>query len=311
MTAKDYELFCNLVSLNQAQMKNIMSKYLRNKYKTVIETDSYIMALGDIPIALVAHMDTVFSSPAKEVYYDKEKQVIWSPDGLGADDRSGVYGIIQLIQRGLRPMVILTTDEEIGGIGAIKCALDYPDGPPQKLKYIIELDRQGMNDCVFYQCRTPQFIEYIESFGFEFAYGSFSDITFLMDEWQICATNLSIGYLDEHDFVERLFVAHMESTIDKVEQMLRAEEIPDFVYYEQRQTFPAQCEYCGEIVDASELIEVKTADRCKCCCIDCLLKADIMWCESCGEPFEPNDTSTTFCYDRRSVMECTKTSKKQ
>ena len=32
---------------------------------------------------------------------------------------------------------------------------------------MIELDRRGKNDCVFYDCYCPDFIEYVEQFGFE------------------------------------------------------------------------------------------------------------------------------------------------
>lgn len=306
MTEKDYELFSNLVSLTQPQLKKVMSKYLSNKYSKILETDSYIIAVGDIPIALVAHMDTVYRTPVREIYYDKEKQVIWSPEGLGSDDRAGVYAIIKILQSGLRPSVILCCDEEIGGAGAIKCGTDYPDGPPMELKYLIEVDRKGCGECVFYQCASLEFINYIESFGFQFEYGSFSDITFLMDAWKICATNVSAGYLDEHSYSERLFVTWLELTIDKITKMLMERDIPDFYYHESDQVTPCQCEYCGTVVDLSDLVPVKTETGYKECCIDCLTKKNIEWCESCGEPFEPNDTSTTFCNDCRSVIECTK-----
>lgn len=301
MSPKDYELFSNLVSLTQPQMKKIMSKYLRQHYDNVIETDHYIVATGDTPIALVAHMDTVFPTPVREIYYDRDKDVIWSPEGLGSDDRAGIYAIIKILQRGVRPTVILTTDEEKGGIGAMKLAADYPDGLPARPHYLIELDRRGYHDCVFYQCHSPMFYDYVCSFGFELNYGSFSDITFLMDQWEICGTNLSVGYVDEHSDVERLHVNWLEDTIVKVYTMLVEKEIPTFKYsssYSNMADFADHCDCCGKLVDVTELIPVVgSTGEYKQYCLDCFVKKDFPWCESCGEAFEPNDISTTMCYE--------------
>jgi hypothetical protein len=207
-----------------------MTKYLKKHYKNVIVTRKYLVAVGDIPIALVSHMDTVFKVPVRNLYYDKQKNVLWSPQGLGADDRAGVFSIIKIIQSGLRPSIILTTDEEVGGIGAH--SLSRRKCPIPGLKYMIELDRRGTDDCVFYDCYNPEFTEYVETFGFKEQWGSFSDISFLMSAWSICGVNLSIGYRDEHSVSETLHVDDMFSTIEKVKVMLTQEEIPQFEYLE-------------------------------------------------------------------------------
>ena len=102
-------------------------------------------------------MDTVFKHPAREVFYDRQQNVIWSPDGLGADDRAGVFAIIQIIKKGLRPHIIFTTDEESGAWGAT--ALSKEQCPFEDLRYVIELDRRGSNDCVFYDCENLEFTE--------------------------------------------------------------------------------------------------------------------------------------------------------
>lgn len=60
---------------------------------------------------------------------------MWSPQGLGADDRAGIFAIIQIIKSGLRPHIILTTDEEVGGVGAD--LLSKNGNPFADLRYII------------------------------------------------------------------------------------------------------------------------------------------------------------------------------
>ena len=146
----DAGLIENLVLLSQDELHNAMAKYLRQLYPKVINTRDYIVAWGEIPVALVAHMDTVFLHKEKhEVYYDREKGVMWKLDGAGFDDRAGVFSIIKILQAGYRPTIIFTCDEEVGGIGAEQLVKQIPQALVP-IKYFIELDRQGSNDCVFY-----------------------------------------------------------------------------------------------------------------------------------------------------------------
>ena len=112
---KDYKLFKDLVSLSQNDLHNLLYKFLKRFYKksNIINTDNYLIGIGNIPIGLVAHMDTVFDAPPKDIYFDEKKWVFWSPDGLGADDRAGIYIIIKVLLAGYLPTVIFTRDEEI------------------------------------------------------------------------------------------------------------------------------------------------------------------------------------------------------
>ncbi len=297
----DLRTFEQLCGLSQNAMHKTLSTYLKSKYKRVVATKEYIYAIGDIPIALVAHMDTVFPRPASEVFYDRSKNVIWSPQGLGADDRAGIFAIIQIIRRGLRPHIIFTTDEEKGCLGAdklgrIKCPFD-------DLRYIIQLDRRGANDCVFYDCDNNEFVKYVENFGFVEAIGSFTDICSLCPEWKVAGVNLSIGYRDEHSISEVLFVGQMLNTIDKVCIMLQEENIPKFEYiplsyacgkndwfrYIRSTGEPedkTHCHICGKEFLEEELIPVSMRNFTrKNFCIDCI-PGRVDWCNSCGEAYE-------------------------
>lgn len=208
-----------------------MSSYLRNYYDKVVETPEYIYTIGDIPIALCAHMDTVwedYKGGRKHLYYDKQKECMWCPEGAGFDDKVGVFLIIKIVESGLRPHIILSTGEEIGGIGANE--LSRLDCPFENLKYCIELDRMGANDCVFYSCNNPEFEQYVESFGFKTEWGTFTDICHYCPSWGIAGVNLSVGYFQEHTTNERLFVRSMLKTLSKVKKMLNAKTIPYFEY---------------------------------------------------------------------------------
>lgn len=299
LSDNDYKLFERLVSLTQKGMHEAMTQFLRAKYKNnVIVTKDYIVALGDIPIALVAHMDTVYKTPVVDLYYDQRKGVLWSPQGIGADDRAGIFAIMKIIQSGLRPAVILTTDEEKGGLGAT--VLASKECPIPGLKYMIQLDRHGTNDCVFYECFNEDFYDYVESFGFCEAYGSFSDISFLMPQWNVCGVNLSVGYEDEHGVDETLHIAPLYDTIRKVQEMLSEKEIPNFEYDEMVFTGSAKwwksavmygqhCGKCKKLYSEYELFPVLGLDKkTKFYCPDCIV-GTVEWCDYCGEAYEMED----------------------
>lgn len=229
----DYTLFKAIAKLPQEALVKALPAVLKDYYDQIYSNDDYVYAVGDIPIALVAHLDTVFSNPPVEedIFYDREKNVIWSSSGGIGDDRAGVYAILNIVGDGYRPSIIFTTNEEIGGDGAWSLVADYEE-PKTELKYIIELDRQGSDDCVFYQCANEEFRKYVEGYEFVTALGSFSDISIIAPYWQVAAVNLSIGYLEEHSYSERLYVDWLEHTIQRVEDMLT--DIPEtsFKYIE-------------------------------------------------------------------------------
>jgi hypothetical protein len=337
---KDSELktFEQILKLSQPALKKVMSNFIKKKYPkdSIFETKDFIIAQGNIPIALAAHMDTVFDKPPKDIFYDTRKNVMWSPEGLGADDRAGVFAIIQIVQSGLRPHIILTTDEEKGCIGAE--ALSKFDCPFEELNYVIELDRRGTNDCVFYDCDNKDFVDYVEKFGFTETWGSFSDICEFCPEWEVAGVNLSIGYKDEHSFQELLYVSSMFATIEKVKKMLSEENIPFFKYipspyYYNWKGTSSWSKYTGYDYDddwydeyylANPYAKPKTDTHCVHCgkdlleeemfpvdringkigyfCPDCIVD-NVGWCKDCGDAFElkPNETNVYQCYTCREI----------
>lgn len=312
--------------LTQPGLLRVMEKYLKSKYETVYATNEYVFAVGDIPIALIAHLDTVFRLTPEDIYYDRVKNVVWSPDGLGADDRAGVYSIVQIIKQGLKPSIILTTDEETGGKGAYALVKTFP-APPTALNYIIELDRRGSVDCVFYDCENPEFTEYIESFGFIRNWGTFSDISIICPNWKVAGVNLSIGYNNEHSYSEILNIGHMNTTIKKVIDMLKCESKP-FEYKEAVRANKLdfdwdpsygvskslwntwhtgekmlECYDCGLADFEYNLFPVKGIDgELIYLCSDCITNHPcITWCSYCGEPYVSTKESD-YCPDCENII---------
>lgn len=300
LSQQDRNAFELLIKSKQDRTQKIVSRFLKKYYSKVIETKDYIIAEGSIPIALVAHMDTVFEDDIgpKELYYDEQKNVMFCPTGAGFDDKAGIFGIIQIVRSGLRPHVIFTTDEECGAFGAE--ALSKLSCPFEDLRYIIQLDRHGSNDCVFYNCDNVPFEDYVQDFGFTWNYGSFSDISVLCPAWGIAGVNVSIGYYDEHTRQEILRVSQFLDTISKVKKMLMEKDIPSFKYilsqneyvkffdrwYKNAKDDIIKCNGCKKYFMEEEIFPTIAIDKStKFFCPDCMADK-VAWCEKCGEAYE-------------------------
>lgn len=308
----DYKLFEQMAQLKQPSLLKTMGSYLKRHYESTVITKDYIYSIGDIPIAIVAHLDTVFKFPPHNIYYDERKNVMWSPEGLGADDRAGVFAIVKIIRAGYKPHIILTTNEEVGGVGARALVSDNPV-PFADMKYIIELDRHGTNDCVFYDCENKDFTQYVESFGFIENIGSYSDISEICPVWKIAGVNLSIGYEDEHSISETLHINPFLATIDKVINMLKAaKDAPYFKYIPNPYAYKwgaignnfdisgwVNCAKCKNMFSEYELFPVKCLDgKTRFYCPDCLV-GKVDWCISCQEAFELDESNidSVLCKD--------------
>ena len=294
MKIEGIELLEALLKISEEGLHAAMPTILEdNGYEEIIKTDSYIIAKGDIDICLIAHMDIIHPHPPTVVIMNTCGDKLWSPSGLGADDRAGIFLILKFLHQGLRPHLIFTLGEEVGGVGASTLVQDIHK-PPFPIKYMIELDRSGENDCVFYDCDNKEFRKYIESFGFETELGTFTDITFIAPEWKVAAVNLSVGYVNEHTNSEVLNLDWMMSTYKKVDKMLRdCKNIEKFEYIQKEYEFEeiVMCESCGRFDDVWATLPIDdNYGNPHYYCLDCLASDKIGWCRECGSPYVVNST---------------------
>lgn len=332
MNNVDYKIFTTIARMNEKQMLKSMKSFLQKYYppQKINVTSHYILCEGTSPIMLVAHLDTFFKIPPKNIYYDKGQHTMWSPQGLGADDRAGIFAIIKILQHSFLPHICLTTGEEAGGVGANVLIAKYPK-PPFDIKYIVELDRQGIQDAVFYYCDNPKFKDYIESCNFISDWGTFTDISIICPVWKIAGVNLSVGYFNEHSKIETLHTDILYATIKKVEQMIQhSKNAPYFKYIpmeyqnyldkilDEQNNFQADtfsqnadgvnmCAKCKQYFFADDFIPVRSSPDntiIKNYCIDCANNC-INWCENCGEAFESDDIMQAYCQNcQNKIFSC-------
>ena len=209
--------FEQIFQLSQKRLKRELKAELIASGYTVQKQKGFLYAAGTLPVLLVAHLDTVHRTQPETICYSADGTAMMSPQGIGGDDRAGVYMILRLIQR-VHCHVLFCEDEETGGHGARAFT---KSGIKPDVNYIVELDRTGSNDAVFYQCRNRQFEQHINSFGFQTAFGSFSDISILAPHLNLAAVNLSTGYYHAHQPGEYVRLDKVEELIGRVEKLLQ------------------------------------------------------------------------------------------
>ncbi|MBR0288987.1 MAG: hypothetical protein IJQ82_08420 [Selenomonadaceae bacterium] len=221
-------------------------KILRKMYagKAFVCEGKFILVRGESPIMLLAHLDTVHSEPVKVICKSKDRNILMSPQGIGGDDRCGVYALVKTYAiADKKPWLLFTCDEEVGGLGANAFCLAHKHsklpGELGNMKFHVEIDRRGSHDAVYYDCENLEFKKYITSKGFKTSFGSFSDISLVAPELGTAAVNLSSGYYNAHTQYEYIVRSELENTIAKVCEMVAdvaKDSFPKYAYVKKVHT---------------------------------------------------------------------------
>ena len=234
------KLFEKICKMTQEELKVwLNNRYINKGFETIYE-DGFLHLIPQenaIPICFTAHMDTVHKEKVKKILVEKhkDKTILSSPQGIGGDDRCGIYMIVRLLDMGYKPYVVFCEDEEVGCVGASKfCKTKYINN--MNIKFMVELDRRNGNDAVYYDLDNKEFEEFVtETTGYVTAIGSMSDISYLAPEAGVAAVNLSCGYYKEHTLEHYVVWEEMERTLEATIYLIaaaRVESTPKFEYKE-------------------------------------------------------------------------------
>lgn len=232
-----YREFINICKMSQEDLKKYLDGRIREYGYSPVNEEGFLYAEGNIPVLLTAHMDTVHKELVKKFFIittKDRKHIITSPQGIGGDDRCGIYIILKVLEAGFRPYILFCEDEESGGDGSELFTMsDHIEGLT-KLKYMIELDRANRRDAVFYNCDNDEFTDYITNeTGYTENWGTFSDISNLAPKAKVAAVNLSVGYYHAHTVNEEVVYEEMMETEKTVEKLLTvADKCEQFEYKE-------------------------------------------------------------------------------
>ena len=186
-------------------------------YTMYCASDNYLVMAPEDPdilaecyVGLVSHVDTVSST--QMVFKNIETKDTYNTCGhCCLDDRLGVLMILRTIKNTKRNCVaIFLNGEESGCLGAIELAEEYTDFDDifnplnNNVQCLIEIDRHGHNEVVFYDLDYPDFERAFINVYEKNISPAWTDIAVLGPMWNIAAANVSAGYYKEHSQNEHM-----------------------------------------------------------------------------------------------------------
>lgn len=313
--------------LLRASQEELLLEKLPNKLNELGMKDNELIGdclfvHGNVPVMLVCHTDIVGTGNPDSFFYQTEQDgtttlMAYDKRTLGGDDRCGQYIVLEalkeLIPQGIKPYILFTSDEEKGCIGASSFVKAMPTNE-YDIKFMIELDRRGANDLVYYDCDGhEEFMKFCEqSTGYVHNFGSYSDIVELMDAWHICGVNMSCGYYNEHTSNEYVVIEEMMNTLHTLVNWLQNVNYDELKRFEYE---PKQYSYGKLDLGVYGTYGAYTTDEIEsdwsfgkdwCTCSDCgtliimdsyATKYGIPLCESCREYYEDIIHTNCTIYD--------------
>ena len=209
--------------LTQSQddlFKGIQKYFL---YVDKVVEDKYIILKKDNKVKpmLCVHLDTI-NTHSKCCDKIPEVYIVNFGEGfmlkpiteyscLGADDRAGVYMVLEHYEELLDKYHIgVFCDEEIGGYGSYELT-ELTD-----VSCFIGLDREGSMEVATYGYNNRELIDLFVSRGFKEVRGSFTDASVLARLHNKPCVNLSVGYYNQHSDNEYVLFEDMEKTINHI-----------------------------------------------------------------------------------------------
>lgn len=189
-----------------------LEQYLPSNYKND-SYGNYYVQIGDSNTMFTCHLDNKCDD-VDEVLHTFKGGIIKS-DGftiLGADDKSGVSIMINMINKKVDGLYYFFIGEENGRKGSKNLQNYLIHNPNDKLflniTKVISFDRMGYDDIVTHQLNkrtcsdifAKKLSDELNKFDFNYlptSDGSYSDSYSLSDIYTEC-TNISVGYFNEH-----------------------------------------------------------------------------------------------------------------
>ena len=183
---------------------------------------------------VAAHLDEIHAPCEREVVIDGDViytvDRLWNRVGCGADDKNGIWVILNLLASEPTLKVALFVQEErtgdiAGCRGARACDLAFFDN----VKYILEIDRKGASDVVHIGKGETllcdiDFIpeEILVKYGYEMVRGGKTDVVELkMRGIQIPVCNIGCGYYNAHKNSEYTVFSELKNCMDFVREIVR------------------------------------------------------------------------------------------
>lgn len=231
--------FIDVLTKTQTEMLEWLPEVLADYGYQLKVTDYTIQAISSEKNqpCLVAHLDTINTkrknysygsyyatgstlstvtstekdrTPEEEDILVTDHYILLSPECkssiqcLGADDRVGVKTILDILEMGLRPHILFTTDEEVGCVGSRKAVEENALEELKTASMLIQIDR-GVHESSWHEMVTYDFDPkshkaIFDELGktYKMATGSYTDVAVLGPHLNKPIVNVSASYRHEH-----------------------------------------------------------------------------------------------------------------
>lgn len=214
------------LSGREDRMRDFIKSYIsRNIYGCEVTEDNtgnLYVRKGDADIypAMCAHID--------EVHYHKHRKIIFDGDlvygksrrgeriGIGADDKNGIYAILETLMEMPVMKALFTVGEEYGGVGAGEANLGFLSD----CSIVMECDRKGNNDLITSIYETDICDDETRDklmglgYGFKEEIGIFTDVYILKRRGlKAPCVNVSAGYYCPHLDIECTVLSELDNTV--------------------------------------------------------------------------------------------------
>ena len=180
---------------------------------------------------LACHMDQVqkIHSEDFEMRQDGEKLYGWSEqnqsqEGLGADDKNGIWICLRCLEECPRLKVFMAIGEEKGCIGSNRADMSFFEDS----LYVLEPDCKGGEEIHVVlkemPCASDEFVEAMqtEANGFIFTEGKTSDIFALtLNNIGVSCANIPAGYHLPHKDEEFTLISELEHSFEFIKQTIQ------------------------------------------------------------------------------------------
>ncbi len=184
---------------------------------------------------VAAHLDEIHTPCEREVVVEGDKiftvDRLWNRVGCGADDKNGLWIIINLLHsEPVLKVALFVQEERTGDIagcrGARTCDLSFFND----VKFVLECDRKGCSNVVSIGkgdallCDLDFIPQYLLSkYGYEMVKGGKTDVVELkMRGLEIPVCNIGCGYYDAHKSSEYTMFSELQNSLSFVRDILQS-----------------------------------------------------------------------------------------
>lgn len=171
---------------------------------------------------VVAHLDQVQRMYEADTKIVETEDIIFSyspktheQQGLGADDKNGIWIALKALQKFDTIKVAFFAGEEVGCVGSSQADMAFFND----VRFVIQPDRKGGTDIIKTiggtELMTEEFMKLTDydAYGFSPTSGLMTDVETLCDKGlQVCCFNISCGYYSPHTEEEFTVKEDLENT---------------------------------------------------------------------------------------------------